>query len=91
MPGTAKEMGVQDLASERENVHGGAKYLATLLKRFPSLEHALAAYNAGPEKVRRYGGVPPYRETKRYVKQVMKFYQKFSEQEQAQTSDAQEA
>lgn len=70
MPGTAAELGVRadDLA---DNIRGGALYLRRQLDRFGSVPLALAAYNAGPGAVRRYGGIPPYRETQGYVAQIM--------------------
>lgn len=74
MPETAALLGVQDRFDPEENIHGGARYLADLLQRFGNLEHALAAYNAGPDAVERYGGVPTYPETEDYVAQVMKIY-----------------
>jgi hypothetical protein len=74
MPRTALEMGVDPWDAE-ENVHGGAKYLRYLLDRFRgNLELALAAYNAGPENVGRYRGVPPFAETVSYVKRVLSIY-----------------
>jgi soluble lytic murein transglycosylase-like protein len=75
MPATAKEMGVTDRRDISQNIHGGAKYLRHLLDRFGNLEHALAAYNAGPTAVRRYEGVPPYPETQKYIQKVMTYYQ----------------
>ncbi|MBL4582941.1 MAG: lytic transglycosylase domain-containing protein [Gammaproteobacteria bacterium] len=67
MPGTAADMGVSDLFDARLNLIGSAKYLTSLLAEFGSLELALAAYNAGPERVRQYGGVPPFAETQAYI------------------------
>lgn len=67
MPGTARTLGV-DPADPSQNLEGGARYLAAQYKRFKSWRLALAAYNAGPGAVEKYGGVPPYKETKNYVK-----------------------
>ncbi|MCR5791719.1 MAG: lytic transglycosylase domain-containing protein [Lachnospiraceae bacterium] len=74
MPDTAKEVGVTDRYNIRQNIMGGAKYLSTQMKAFGgNLTLALAAYNAGPGSVRRYGGVPPYKETQDYVKKVTNY------------------
>ncbi|MBS0362692.1 MAG: lytic transglycosylase domain-containing protein [Proteobacteria bacterium] len=70
MPGTARTLGV-DATDLKGNVEGGVAYLAQLLQRFGDLPRALAAYNAGPEAVERYGGVPPYAETQAYVKGIL--------------------
>jgi soluble lytic murein transglycosylase-like protein len=70
-PSTAAGLGV-DPRDERQNIEGGAAYLSRLLDEFDGdIELTLAAYNAGPEAVRRYGGVPPYPETRAYVAAVM--------------------
>lgn len=69
MPGTAADLGV-DPNDPAQNVEGGARYLAGLYKQFRSWPLAVAAYNAGPGAVKRYGGVPPYGETQRYVQRV---------------------
>jgi len=72
--------------SVRESVNGGAKYLALLLEKFDgNLELALAAYNAGPATIRRYRRIPPYRETRMYIKRVMVYYQAL--RESAQTDE----
>lgn len=70
MPATARALGV-DPAVPQQNLEGGARYLARQYRKFGSWRLALAAYNAGPEAVRKYGGVPPYRETQNYVKKIL--------------------
>lgn len=76
MPDTAKEVGVTDLLDPVQNLNGGAKYLARMIKQFDGdLSKALAAYNAGPGAVTRYGGIPPYEETRTYVDKVLKLYE----------------
>ena len=75
MPSTAAHYGATEAADPRANVRAGARYLRDLLRRFDDdLELALAAYNAGPAAVARYGGVPPFRETTRYVDRVLRIY-----------------
>lgn len=72
MPGTARDLGVVDSADPSQNVMGGARYLRLMLDRFGNnLELALAGYNAGPGAVQRFGGIPPFRETQSYVRQVI--------------------
>ena len=71
MPATARDLGVRDPFHPAENIRGGVAYLAGLLSRFnQDVEHALAAYNAGAARVEQYKGVPPYRETRNYVKKI---------------------
>jgi soluble lytic murein transglycosylase-like protein len=72
MPGTARSLGVEDSFDPRQNILGGAQYLRQQLNRFGSVEKALAAYNAGPGAVAKYGGVPPYAETRQYVNKIMR-------------------
>lgn len=70
-PDTARRFGVGDIFDPRENVEGGVKYLTFLNGEFgDNLDHVLAAYNAGEGAVRRYGGIPPYRETREYVRKI---------------------
>ncbi|WP_099824115.1 lytic transglycosylase domain-containing protein [Oceaniglobus indicus] len=69
MPGTAKRLGVNP-HDPRENLEGGARYLRRQFNAFKTWQLALAAYNAGPGAVTKYGGVPPYRETMNYVKVI---------------------
>lgn len=73
MPGTARTLGV-DPNNPVQNLHGSARYLLTQMERFGSPELALAAYNAGPEAVAEYSGIPPYRETIGHVQKVMAIY-----------------
>ncbi len=70
MPGTARQYAVADPYEPQANIEGGIKYLRSLLDRF-ELRLALAAYNAGEAAVRRFGGVPPYPETRQYVDRVL--------------------
>lgn len=75
MPATARSLGVSDPYDARQNILGGAKYLKQNLERFGgNISLALAAYNAGPGSVTKYGGVPPYKETQNYVKTIMADY-----------------
>jgi soluble lytic murein transglycosylase-like protein len=74
MPGTAAALGVSNPLDPAQAIEGGAKYLSQQLKAFGGdVRKALAAYNAGPGAVQRYGGVPPYAETQNYVRSVMSF------------------
>jgi len=77
MPKTAASLGVSDPLRPAENVRGGTTYLRRMLDRYGDLERALAAYNAGPDAVDRYGGVPPYRETRAYVRRVLTYYRDY--------------
>ncbi len=71
MPATARALGVQNPYDPVQNIEGGVRYLRHLLDRFGDLRLALAAYNAGPGAVERYGGVPPYPETQRYIRRIL--------------------
>jgi len=75
MPVTARELGVKNPFDIEENIDGGSRYLRKMLDSFGGdLKLALAAYNAGPEAVIKYGGkIPPYRETQQYVRRVLRF------------------
>ena len=77
MPGTASQLGVQNAFDPQANVEGGTKYLRELLERYDfDLVKALAAYNAGPERVEQFGGVPPFYETRAYVARVVRDFNK---------------
>ncbi len=79
MPYTSRQMNVNDPFDPIENVEGGIRYLKELLATFDGdVSHAVAAYNAGPAAVKRYGGIPPYRETRQYVQRVLSLYRKYS-------------
>ena len=78
MPATAAELQVADPFDPADNIAGGARYLAQLLTEFEGdLDLATAAYNAGPNAVYKYGGVPPYDETREYVRRVKILYQRY--------------
>ena len=79
MPGTAFELGVGDAFDPAQNISGGARYLAILLRDYHGdVKLAAAAYNAGAGAVTKYGGIPPYAETQVYVKRVALLYQRYS-------------
>lgn len=78
MPGTAKGLGVINPYDAEDNIKGGTKMLSNLLKTYGgNKELTLAAYNAGGGAVKKYGGIPPYGETQRYVKNVLSIYNKY--------------
>jgi hypothetical protein len=77
MPGTASQLGVPNPFDPQANVEGGTRYLRELMERYNfDMVKALAAYNAGPQRVEQYGGVPPYYETRAYVARVVKDFNK---------------
>lgn len=77
MPSTANQLGVSNVFDPQANVTGGSRYLRELLERYNfDLLKALAAYNAGPERVEQYRGIPPYRETRAYVARIVHEYNK---------------
>ena len=79
MPFTSKRLRVSDPFDPIENIEGGIKYIKELLVTFEGdLTNTVAAYNAGPAAVRKYGGVPPYQETRLYVRRVMDLYRRYS-------------
>jgi soluble lytic murein transglycosylase-like protein len=87
MPETAASLGVIDAYDPAQNVRGGTRYLRGLLDRFHDVALAIAAYNAGPRAVERYGGVPPYAETQDYVRAVLKSYRARSQLGNLATND----
>ena len=79
MPETADEMNVSDAFNPEENIFGGTRYLSLMLERFRKDKRlALAAYNAGPERVEEYKGVPPFPETATFIERVLKYYHQYN-------------
>jgi soluble lytic murein transglycosylase-like protein len=80
LPSTARRLGVQNIFDPQDNIHGGARHFRYLMNAFDNdVPKSLAAYNAGEIPVRRFHGIPPYRETQRYVVKVLKIYNSFNE------------
>jgi soluble lytic murein transglycosylase-like protein len=78
MPETAYDMEVGDPFNPEENIFGGTRYLSVLLDRYKNDKtKALAAYNAGPERIEEYKGIPPFTETKDFVERVLKYYEAY--------------
>lgn len=89
MPGTAAKLGVQNAFDPNANVEGGTTYLHELLEQYHwDLVKALAAYNAGPQRVAQYGGVPPYRETHAYVARIIRDFNRQKMAQQRATASA---
>ncbi|MCB1215457.1 MAG: lytic transglycosylase domain-containing protein [Deltaproteobacteria bacterium] len=78
MPGTAKHLGVNDPWDPGQNIDGGTKYIRQMFDKFGRWDHAIAAYNAGPGNVQKYGGIPPFKETQDYVPKVLGGAQSFA-------------
>ena len=82
MPGNYTALSVKDPFSPLQNIMGGTLYLKQLIKRYDyKVSLALAAYNAGPTAVDKYGKIPPYKETQDYVKKVMRLYRQYKEKD----------
>ena len=90
MPGTANQLGVNDAFDAQSNVSGGSRYLRELLERYNfDLVKALAAYNAGPQRVEQYQGVPPFRETRAYVARIVHDYNRKKAAQEKETKQKQ--
>src|SRR5712692_1962629 len=92
VPRTGRWLGARDLTNPAQNIMAGTKYLKYLTERFGGdQQKAIAAYNAGEGNVRRFGGVPPFRETRNYVQRVRSFQQDLGERLQSHTTELQSA
>ena len=89
MPATAREMYVKDIFDPKDNIEGGVRYLRVLANEFDGdMVKMVAAYNAGPDAVKRYGGqVPPFQETQAYVRKVISLYFQYKTQAQVAQGD----
>lgn len=87
MPRTATALGIRDPSSPRQNIEGGVRYLRSLIDRYRgNLRFALAAYNAGPRAVDRHRGIPPFQETREYVRRVLELYRRSKDLTPLQTT-----
>ena len=77
MPATARSLGVEKPFRVVDNISAGSRYLRMMHERYANWPHALAAYNAGPTAVDRYRGIPPYEETREYVRRVLTYYRRY--------------
>jgi len=80
MPATARDLKVKRPFDPEQNINGGVKYIKGLLAAYGDLSTALAAYNSGPGVVKKYAGIPPYRETINYVKRVLRLYDQYKKE-----------
>jgi soluble lytic murein transglycosylase-like protein len=86
MPTTAKALGVEDIFNPEQNINAGVRYFKQMLQKFNgNTTLALAAYNAGSSKVRKYNGVPPYKGTKRFIKNVFKYHKIYKKELKGRT------
>ncbi|MDY7031261.1 MAG: lytic transglycosylase domain-containing protein [Thermodesulfobacteriota bacterium] len=89
MPETADSLGVNDMFDPEQNINGGVKYLKQLLDKYDGDVHlALAAYNAGSKKVRKYRGVPPFKATRYYIKKIYRYYGYYKKDMMSKTDSA---
>lgn len=86
MPNTQRLLQVENPYDPRENINAGTRLLQGLLQKYGNLRHAAAAYNAGEEAVERYRGVPPYEETRNYVRRVTQLYERYRRLEETATA-----
>lgn len=88
MPETAQQMYVKDIFDVQQNIEGGARYLRVLANQFEGdMVKMLAAYNAGPEALKKFGGLPPFEETQAYVRKVLQLYFQYKEQSKLATAE----
>jgi hypothetical protein len=81
MPSTAEALGVEDIFNPEQNISGGVRYFKQLVNKFDGdVKLALAAYNAGSQKVRHYQGIPPFKSTQYYIEKVFKYYELYKDQ-----------
>ena len=89
MPSTAEALGVEDIFNPKQNISGGVRYFKQLVNRFDgNVKLALAAYNAGSQRVRYYQGIPPFKSTRFYIEKVFKYYHQYKSQMAEETNEA---
>jgi soluble lytic murein transglycosylase-like protein len=89
MPSTAEALGVEDIFNPKQNISGGIRYFKQLVNKFDGdVKLALAAYNAGSQKVQHYQGIPPYKSTQYYIEKVFKYYDMYKDQSAEKLNNA---